>query len=296
MLRTVALAPVLALFLAPAVHAASAEKTEELTWDVEAGTALSVTNVNGDIRLRPSADGKLHVKAAMKAKGSDAEEVRSALDRVKIKAEKVRGRLAVKADIPVDVKGGGILSAIFGKDVTVTVDYDLRLPKGVESVVETVNGEVDSLSTHNDLSVKSVNGAITIAEHSGSVTAETVNGALNVELARPVRGGTIVLSTVNGAIELGLQAGSKAEVTAETLNGSIRADFDLPVSSRLVGSELEGQIGDGEGGASIKIESINGAIHIAKTGESAKAAPPPPRERAPEAEPEGEVESQDLPQ
>lgn len=248
--------------VAPAL-AASAEKSEEISWDISPGTVVAVSTINGDIRVRRSEDGKLTVRAVKRATGSDSAQVKQAVERVKIAAEKSKGRLKIEADIPSDIKGGGLLSAIFGKDVTVTVNYDLRIPEGCDLDADSVNGEVDALGLYDDVALKSVNGSIVIAEHAGAINAETVNGAISIDIAKPLRGGKIIVSTVNGAIDLSLPEGSEGDVHAETLNGSIRTDFDLEVSRRMVGSELDGRLGRrGEGGAHVSIESMNGAIRV----------------------------------
>jgi len=261
-------AAVIALSLlvgAAPLRAATAERSEELSWDVERGLAVAVDTHNGDIKLRRSRDAKLHVRALKSGTGSEEEQVLDALDRVRIQATKSEGRLKVTAQIPSDIKGGGLLSTIFGKDVSVTVHYDLAVPAGVSVDAETVNGEIDALGLQGDLELNSVNGSIVVASHEGDLDAETVNGALSFEAAGAVTKGSVQMSTVNGAVDVTLRDGSRAELTADSLNGSIRTDFDLSVRKRLVGSEADGAIGEG-GGATIALESINGPIRINRQG------------------------------
>jgi hypothetical protein len=56
---------------------------------------------------------------------------------------------------------------------------------------------------------------------------------------------------------------------------------------------MEGRVGEGDGGAEVKIESINCAIRINKTGGTART--PPREEPVPPPVDEGTVESSDLP-
>ena len=65
-MRIPALCLAAALATAPLL-AATAEKTEELSWDVERGLAIAVDTHNGDVKLRKSRDAKLHVRAIKSA-------------------------------------------------------------------------------------------------------------------------------------------------------------------------------------------------------------------------------------
>jgi hypothetical protein len=71
-------------------------------------------------------------------------------------------------------------------------------------------------------------------------------------------------------VTLSLPSTAQATVKADTLNGSIHTDLDLAVKKNFpVGTSLAGQLGNG--GSSVKLHSVNGAIQIKKSdAESAK--------------------------
>ncbi|MFN7971712.1 MAG: hypothetical protein U0166_05115 [Acidobacteriota bacterium] len=260
-LHRIALLSSIFLLAARSVFAASAEKTEEISWDSSPGTTVVVGTTNGDIRARTSTDQKLHVKARKVATGSDPALVDKALERVKIEVKKVKDRLTVSTDVPADVKGGGLWSTLFGKDVTVTVHYEILVPEGSYLELATVNGDIDCLGLADELKVKGVNGSVSVAGHGAPITAETVNGSLSVEIVRALPSGKVRLSTVNGAIDLEMSKATRGTIKVDSLNGSIQTDFPVQVQKNMVGSEIDGNLNGGEG-ISISIDSLNGTIRV----------------------------------
>jgi len=298
MRRLLLIAPILFSSL---LLAASAERTEEMAFSIDPGTVVAVTTIDGTIRVLPSADAKIHVKARKRAVGTTDAKVQDVLDRVKIQAETSRGRMTISADIPTGAKGGGFWSSIFGRDVRVSVDYEIASPEGCSLDIEGVNGELYAEKLLDDLKMNSVNGSIKVLEHAGALHAETVNGSARVTFADPLTFGRVELSTVNGAVDLTLPEGSRGDVEASTLNGSIRNDFGLPLEKQLVGHEIDGHLGDGEkGGSRLDLSSINGSIWIRKAAKAATAEEATDAEPAKPAEPEEHparsVQASDLPE
>lgn len=72
--------------------------------------------------------------------------------------------------------------------------------------------------------------------------------------------GVIELESTNGKVNVALPSDTKASINASTVRGDIINDFGLHASNGLTGSEMRGKLGDG--GATIKLTSLNGAIEI----------------------------------
>lgn len=163
------------------------------------------------------------------------------------------------------------------KNVTLSMEYQIKVPRGssievttengavrVEQVekevgIETGNGEVQALGILGDVQVETVNGAITVADCRKSIQAATDNGKITIGL--PDQGdGDISAETANGAIELNLPAAAAFDLNAETSNGSISTGFTLAAGATQTEHKLEGKVGDG--GRDVTLQTKNGNITV----------------------------------
>jgi hypothetical protein len=141
----------------------------------------------------------------------------------------------------------------------VEVDFEVRVPAGVDFVGQTVNGGVTADRLDGDVVATTVNGGVR-AEAAGNVRAETVNGSITASLGRADWTGDVKFRTVNGGITLDLPADTGAEVSASTVNGSIETDFPLTVKGKFSSRRLSGTIGGG--GRGLSLETVNGSIRL----------------------------------
>ena len=146
------------------------------------------------------------------------------------------------------------------------MDYDLKVPvqarlKGIENV----NGSVEIEAVRGEVHAETVNGHLAAKGLAADARLETVNGAIEAAFDSLAGVKSVSLQTVNGAVQLHLPANANAEVSASTVNGSIKADSPLAAKKNWpVGSELRGQLG--QGGAHIKLETVNGSIRVRLAG------------------------------
>ncbi|MEM9996403.1 MAG: M56 family metallopeptidase [Bacteroidota bacterium] len=260
---------------------------EDFRWDgvLAPGKQLIVKNVNGAVK----ADG-----------GND--------NRVVIEAEKKdnRGRRSTPASVEVVEFSDGVVvcvryegqrgdcspteSPTGNVNNGVTVDFEVRVPRGVHFEGASVNGAVEALELSGDITATSVNGAVKAstsngdieatsvngaveASASGSVRASSVNGAIRADMGRADWSGTAEYSSVNGAIILTLPADFSAEVEAKTMNGDIRSDFPLEIRrGRNVGVSASGTVGNG--GRRMKLTTQNGSIQLRRSSASLRRAAP----------------------
>lgn len=160
-----------------------------------------------------------------------------------------------------NVQGDLIVSGIAGARLE-TVQGEVMLRDATGDVrIETVNKGVQVAVVTGNVVVEGVNGSISLDDVDGSsVSATTVNG--RVQFSGPIRrGGTYLFSTHNGDVTLTLPSATAAEVSVATHGGSIEADFPVQVRGNVMRrGELNFELG--AGGASLRIESFNGAIRI----------------------------------
>lgn len=176
----------------------------------------------------------------------------------------------VKYDFQVKVpfKTGLYVKTINEGDVDVT---DIQ----GESTIKNVNGKISIKKLNGDFLVHTVNGRIMMEGITGSGKAHTVNGKVKVLFDKnPVSGCSF--KTINGNLELNCLRGLSAEFKLKTFNGDIYSDFPvtyLPASlekgERKKGkyvyksSRFQG-VRIGDGGPTIKMNTLNGNIIISK--------------------------------
>jgi DUF4097 and DUF4098 domain-containing protein YvlB len=260
-----ALAAFVVLYLAaPSLQAEHQEEFSKILPLSPRGT-FSLSNVNGTVVISTWKEEKVEIKALKTTKRS-AEN----LEKVKIEIEANADSVSVETVYPKRSNTG------------VSVDYDVKVPEGVNlNKVSTVNGKVSltgpfgrvSASTVNggvsaenasgDLSFSTTNGNVEAANIRGRIDAHTVNGSITLEVSAAED--NIRAETVNGGITMRLASPESldAHLSAKTVNGGISIDF--PVSFQNLNKtrhKLEGQIG--KGGPEIRVQTVNGSIHLTR--------------------------------
>jgi DUF4097 and DUF4098 domain-containing protein YvlB len=225
---------------------AVADVTEEFhhTYDLSSQGTVSLENVNGDVRIS-GGDGNVVTVDAVK-KG----ESRSDLEEVKIEVDSSPDHLSIETRYP---KG----DRHHHRGVSVT--YTLTVPRKANlRDIEVVNGNVKIVQVKGRIEASSINGGVDVQGIADDTELRTVNGKLEGRLDKGPK--KVSAQTVNGTVTLALPSDAGAEVTASSLNGDIDSDFDLQARKRLVGSRLDGRIGDGT--MRIDVETVNGTIRI----------------------------------
>ncbi len=148
-----------------------------------------------------------------------------------------------------------------GRNIRVSVDFEVRVPAGVEFVGTTVSGDVEAEGLESDVHASSVSGDV-IVSTSGVATASTVSGSLDIAIG-DLDWDDLSYSTVSGDITLRLPANLDADVEFTSLSGDFDTDFDMDVTrsrERFVGSEVEGRIGSG--GRDITFKTVSGDVRL----------------------------------
>jgi hypothetical protein len=256
-------APTVAVAAAPSIVAWERPATQEdFRWSgrIEAGDWITIKGINGDVHA-----------------------VSTSGDQVEVVAVKREGRRGNAADVRIDVvthEDGVTICAVYpapedhgpnrceaGEDSNnsvhnndTSVEFEVRVPRGVNFRGGTVNGEVSAEDLPADATVSSVNGDVEVTA-AGVVEASTVNGSIQAATHRADPGRTLHFSTVNGSITLRVPRDFRARVRASGLNGRVNSDFPLEHEhGRYVGFSAEGEIGSG--GRTLRMETVNGSIAI----------------------------------
>jgi len=146
-------------------------------------------------------------------------------------------------------------------DMDVEVDYEVRLPAGVDFDGAIVSGDIDADGLRSDISVHTVDGNISVVT-TGRAWANTVSGDIEIEMG-DFSGGDLDFNTVSGDITLWLPVNFSADVDFNSLSGDFDTDFDMDVLSkedRWIGSRVEGTIGGG--GRELSLNTVSGDVKV----------------------------------
>jgi hypothetical protein len=224
---------------------------------VPAGQLIEVRGINGSIHAQPALGNDVDVIAYKNGERYDT-------SGIEVRVVEYEGGVTICAVYPsasgVDecVPGAGGRPNALRNDVS--VDFTVRVPKGVRFLARTVNGLVEATSLDADTEAHTVNGNVKLST-AGAGQGETVNGSIFASVGKFTS--PLSFSTVNGGITLEMPRDTAAKVHADTVNGAIQTDFRLPVSGQFPGKHIAGTIG--HGGPDLHIATVNGAIHLRRS-------------------------------
>lgn len=126
------------------------------------------------------------------------------------------------------------------------------------------NGDVEVTEAGGEVTARSGNGDIRVTTRSGPVSVSTGNGSIDARMASLTGTADMAFRTGNGDVVVTLPASFEGEVDARLPNGRLESDFPLRVEGRLDPRRLRATIGGG--GRRITIVSGSGGAEIRKSG------------------------------
>lgn len=256
--------------------ATAAAIVEDRVWseDYTVTTAtprLAISNIWGNVRVRPGATGRISVTV---------DERRSAPNRELFE----RSLEAFRLDVSADLNG---VSMIVGGEARnwrmldpcpgcrVDYQFEVLVPPGAEINVETVtDGRIDVAGIDGRVSASNVNGPISVSGLRDCESMDSVNG--DVELEFPLTpGNDCRIKTVNGDITLAMPDGAGLDMALNLFNGRVVSQMQvdaLALPARVERTQLDGHnryriqqpagLRVGAGGPTFSISSLNGELRI----------------------------------
>ena len=251
----------LALLVLGSLVTAGALEAQDFRWHaaLASGKTLEVRGISGRVRASRASGSEAEVTAVKKAgRRGDPEDV-------EIQVVEDNDGVTICALYPTrrgksECRSGGGHNENF-KDTDVEVDFEVRVPAGVDFVGTTVNGDVFASDLPADAEVSSVNGDVEVSA-AGLARGSTVNGSITAVVGKAAWTGSLRFATVNGGIRVTLPPDIDAEVDANTVNGSIDSDFPITMQGRMRPREFHGVIG--KGGRRLELTTVNGSIELRK--------------------------------
>lgn len=223
------------------------------TYTVAPNASVEIDNVNGKIDVEPGTGNTVEVTAIKKVRGASDEAAKAALDRISIVEDVSASHVKIEAKFP---KSEGIF---FGGG-NGQVEFQVKVPPGLEGKFETVNGSVAVRGLAGRVTAETTNGGVTARDITGGLDARTTNGGLEIDLAKMSPDG-VKLSCTNGGISVRLPRDAKATISASITNGGISSG-DLPLETSGANSRrhLEAQMNGG--GPRLEVDGTNGGISL----------------------------------
>jgi len=220
----------------------AADNTFERTYKVSGPvTRLELSNGSGNVDIRGSADGQVHIQGKVTPGGWT------------IFGSTEKNMQEVLANPPVEVSGDTIR---IGKNTSwlknVSIDYKIEVPRATE---------IDAGVASGGITVDQVKGPVKASSASGYVHVYTVERDVQVSAAS----GSIEISGIGGYVRVNSASGdvnikdTKGDIKATAASGSIRIEKPgdrVEASSASGGVDVVGANND------VKVHLISGSINV----------------------------------
>jgi hypothetical protein len=258
----------LALLAILGADSMAAQDTFDWSQRMSSGQVLQVRGISGEIRAVLASGNEAQVFARKRGDRDDFEEV------------------AVEVE---ELDDGFVICAVYGswrhgegrchpdhddwddeddrdrrrhRSMDVEVEYEVRIPAGVEFDGGMVNGGIEARDLRSEVEVHTVNGNIFVST-SEAAWANTVSGDIELEMGS-FDWDEMEFNTVSGDITLWLPDNFSSDVRFSSLSGDMDSDFDITVRNRRnrrwIGSDIRGTIGNG--GRDLYVHTISGDLDI----------------------------------
>ncbi len=231
-----------------------AQDTWSRSYTVAPGGHLEVININGQITAEASTGATVEVRAERSASGSSDEAAKAFLDKIEMREEVGADRVRIETVAP-RVRLGNH-----------KVTYTIKVPTGVHVDLRTVNGGVRLENVGGEVRASSTNGGVRGRVAASSlVEARTTNGGVELELTGALAAdGRVLLTSVNGGVQLKVPEDTKAQVRARCTNGRVSVD-DLPFTAEGEQNRrrLDGTLNGG--GGRIELQTTNGGVSLGRS-------------------------------
>jgi predicted membrane protein len=247
----------------------AAAQTRDFSWSkaLAAGSVVSISNINGNIKIVPSTTGRVDVSGTKR--GSSG-----ALDRIKAEVQETsRGIQICVIDTDADAycdergyhsEGRSRRNNRWDDDRgNARMDLEIAVPTNLLVRPSTVSGDIDVTGAHGDISANSVSGDIILDRLStGSVNVNTVSGDVTVRVETLTGRGDFQFNSVSGDIELELPRDFAADLSMSTVSGDINSDFAITLggSGRMRSRSFSGRIGGG--GRRLEVSTVSGDLKL----------------------------------
>ncbi|MEO8623026.1 MAG: hypothetical protein ABI625_18270 [bacterium] len=257
--------------VAPVALHAQARQTERdaftLSERVPQGQWIRVRNLNGEMRVRASTSDKVEVSATKSWRRGDPKDVRietrkSSDGSILVCALWTDDTVCTENSYSTHDDRGRSRRRDDDNRNDVSVEFEIRVPKGVKVGVWSVNGGVSVDGVTSEVRASTVNGSVDAVSAGGPVQASTVNGSVHATMGRLDGNEDLDFSTVNGSVVAEFAGDIDADIDLTTVNGRFQTDWPVTISGRIDPRRLRATLG--KGGRRIRLTTVNGNVELRK--------------------------------
>jgi len=247
-------------------QALQAQDPFEWSGELSSSQSLDVNGITGDVHAVLSSGSTAHVTATKRGDRDDFDEVqvRAVETRHGVEICVIYGSWNFDREGCDDNWGNNDRHGDRDnhRSIDVSVEFEVRVPAGVNFHGMSVTGDVDAEGLRSDVHATSVSGDVRVST-TGVVEASSVSGELDISMGS-LDWDELEFSTVSGDIRLSFPADLGAEIEFNSLSGDFSSDFDIRNEDRdehrWVGLDVTGTIGDGR--RFIEMSTISGDVEI----------------------------------
>lgn len=251
--------------LAPTSQAQGRLEREAFTWAgrIPEGRWINVRNLRGNVEVTRGAGDKVEVIATRRTRRGDPDFVRFEVRRYGAGDDNVLicALWGEDSDCGEDSYRTRVTDRR-ARDNDVTVDFSVRVPRGVRVRAHSVNGDVRVEDAAAEVDAESVNGNVTVSTAEGPVNARTTNGHVRATMGKFDANADMRFSTTNGSVIVEFTAEIDADIELVSINGRFATDFPVTISGRIDPRRLRATLG--KGGPRIRLSTVNGNVELRK--------------------------------
>jgi DUF4097 and DUF4098 domain-containing protein YvlB len=262
--RLAAAALVVASSAVGAQQTATSSRAPDFRWEkaLAAGSMVSLHNINGDVRVSLSTNGRVEVTGVKHGRYADD-----------VTLEVVEGSrgitvCAMNKNMDQECDEGGLRSHDDRRRRSGDRDWDdasidivVKIPKEMVVSASSVSGDVTVDGAEGRIRAGSVSGEVTVrAARATSVRAASVSGDVDVRIENLSGDGDLNFNSVSGNVTAELPKNIDADVTMRSVSGSFDSDFPLTLNGRMNRHSLEARIG--KGGRLLEVHTVSGDVRL----------------------------------
>jgi hypothetical protein len=257
-------------------------ETFEQTFEVETPARLKVSNVRGQVDVKPGEDGIIRITA------------------VKHKAAALNGNTQIiieqqeDGQVIAEAKFDQSIANWFGLNKPCQVDFTIQVPRACSvkvncvsssTAIEGLEGDIDVNCVSGNLQLSNLKGKFNFSSVSGKIDAENLTGSMemnnvsgrvqitesyiptmigktvsgNVSIETPLTEGPYEFKTVSGNVALITPEDATCTIRTKSVSGT--AKVNLPITSKS-GRRNNQVIEAAGGGPEVSIKSVSGVLKI----------------------------------